>query len=142
MAKLESYIVFDGDCEAAFEFYAAVFGASPEFTRFHKIPADAGFKVFDTNKIMNVSLKIGDSALRGCDLPRPAKTPIERGTFSVLVNAESREQADQYFNALARDGTITMPMEDTFWGSYFGMVIDKFDIHWKVNFATSPSSPQ
>ena len=63
------------------------------------------------------------------------KAPITFGNnFSVSINADSKEEADNLFNGLSAGGTVIMPMEKTFWGAYFGMFTDKFGIHWMVNF--------
>ncbi|PTT73753.1 VOC family protein [Chryseobacterium sp. HMWF035] len=58
----------------------------------------------------------------------------EGNNFSISINAESRDEADKLFNALSEGGQVTMPMNPTFWGAYFGMFADKFGINWMVNF--------
>lgn len=58
--------------------------------------------------------------------------------FSLSINAESREEADKLFNGLSAGGKVIMPMDNTFWGAYFGMFTDKFGINWMVNFDEQP----
>ena len=54
--------------------------------------------------------------------------------FSISINAESKEEADKLFNNLSAGGMVMMPMNDTFWGAYFGMFTDKFAINWMINY--------
>ena len=54
--------------------------------------------------------------------------------FSLSINTESKEEADWLYNSLSAGGDLGMPMEDTFWGAYFGMLTDKFDVNWMVSF--------
>ena len=84
---------------------------------------------------MHVGLPIGNTILMGSDTGGDwAAKLIEGNNFSVSVNTESKEEADRIFNGLKAEGQITMPMENTFWGAYFGMLTDKFGIQWMVNF--------
>ena len=77
---------------------------------------------------------IGNSILMGSDT-HPRYGDVGFGdNFSVSINAESREEADKIFNGLSAGGKVEMPMNDTFWGSYFGMFKDKFGINWMVSF--------
>ena len=92
------------------------------------------------NKIMHVSLPISkETALMGSDTGGEWAPKITKGNnFSISINADSKEEADRLFNELSAGGKVTMPMEKTFWGSYFGMFTDKFDINWMVSFDEQP----
>ncbi|KAF2082898.1 VOC family protein [Flavobacterium sharifuzzamanii] len=131
------YLMFNGTCEAAFLFYKSVFGGDfPYIGRFKDAPAEEGEVLSEEalNRIMHVSLAIGSSVLMGSDThPRYGDVGIG-DNFSVSVHAESREEADKIFNGLSAGGKVEMPMNDTFWGSYFGMFKDKFGINWMVSF--------
>jgi PhnB protein len=65
-----------------------------------------------------------------------APTFVQGNNFSISLNTDSREEADHLFNGLSDGGQVTMPMENTFWGDYFGMFTDKFGINWMVSFPT------
>ncbi|MET3029227.1 VOC family protein [Flavobacterium sp. UW10123] len=131
------YLMFNGTCEAAFLFYKSVFGGDfPYIGKFKDAPAEEGEVLSEEaqNRIMHVSLPIGSSILMGSDT-HPRYGDVGFGdNFSVSVNAESREEADKIFNGLSAGGKVEMPMNDTFWGSYFGMFKDKFGINWMVSF--------
>lgn len=139
MLTVNSYITFNGNCEEAFLFYKSVFGGSfSYFGRFKEMPMPDGKTCppADAEKIMHVSLPISDeTALMGSDSFESfgAKT-IYENNFSLSINAESRAEADAIYLALSAGGKVIMPMEDAFWGGYFGTFIDKFGINWMVNF--------
>ena len=137
MKSINPYINFDGNCEEAFLFYQSIFGGEfPYIGRFSEMPADGEFKVPESaaNKIMHVSLPIGNSVLMGCDSCEGFGPPLQVGNnFSVSANADSDEEVDRVFNALAEGGSVNMPPNKTFWGSYFGMLTDKFGINWMVS---------
>jgi PhnB protein len=131
------YLMFNGTCEEAFLFYKSVFGGDfPYIGKFKDAPAEEGEVLSEEalNRVMHVSLPIGNSILMGSDT-HPRYGDVGFGdNFSVSINAESREDADKIFNGLSAGGKVEMPMDDTFWGSYFGMFKDKFGINWMVSF--------
>lgn len=138
MATTNIYLTFNGNCEEAFNFYKSVFGGDFNYIgRFGDMPETEEHKVAeaDKNKIMHVSLPIGQSILMGSDIGGEWASTFSLGTnFSISITAESKEEADTIFNALAEGGQITMPMNNTFWGDYFGMLVDKFGISWMMSF--------
>lgn len=85
---------------------------------------------------MHVSLPISrETMLMGSDVGGEWSSNFkERNNFSLSLNANSREEAEKLFNALSEGGMVKMPLEDTFWGAYFGMWTDKFGINWMVNY--------
>ncbi len=141
MAKqINPYMTFNGNCEDAFNYYKTVFGSEfASIGRFKDMPPMPGMS-FDEkagNLLMHVSLPINNSGcvLMGCDA-NPNMGQVKWGkNITLSVDAESREQADAYYTALADGGKAHMPMGDMFWGSYWGMCEDKFGVNWMVNFA-------
>ena len=138
MATTNTYLNFNGNCEEAFNFYKSVFGA--EFTyigRFGEMPPSEEHPVPETDKdkVMHVSLPIGTSVLMGSDCGGEWAPTFKQGNnFSVSISANTKEEADKLFNGLAQGGQITMPLADTFWGDYFGLLTDKFGINWMMSF--------
>lgn len=138
MATGNTYLNFKGNCEEAFDFHKSVF--ETEFTyigRFGEMPETDEFKVPEAlkNKVMHVSLPIGNTVLMGSDTDESWSPNFTQGNnFAVSIDAESKEEADKLFNELSEGGQITMKMEHTFWGAYFGMFTDKFGINWMVNY--------
>ncbi len=140
MASVNVYLTFNGNCEAAFNFYKSVFGGEfPYLGRFKDMPPQPGGKEMsaeDGEKIMHVSLPISkETMLMGSDTGGEWSSSFKQGNnFSISVNADTKEEADKIFNALAQGGQITMPLNNTFWGDYFGMLTDQFGINWMMSF--------
>ena len=136
MMTISTYLTFGGDCRAAFEFYRSVFGG--EFTvmqTFGDGPPDMGVPEQDRGLIMHVSLPIGAGVLMGSDAVAAfSPAPVTGTNFSLSVAPDSREQADSLLAQLSAGGTVTMPLQDMFWGSYFGSCTDKFGISWQINY--------
>jgi len=137
MATINPYINFNGNAEEAFTFYQSVFGG--EFTtvaRFKDIE-NPGFEVssVDADKIMHIGLPIGGNILMGNDVPEfMGRTNENENRSKISINCESKEEADKLFNGLSVGGTVEVPMNDSPWGSYFGMFRDKYGIEWMVDF--------
>ena len=137
MATINPYLNFPGTTEEAFNFYKSVFGG--EFTvlqRFKDTPQADQVPANEQDKIMHVSLPIGSgNVLMASDNLESMGRPQTAGNnFSISVNADSEAEADKLFNGLAAGGKVTMPLQKTFWGAYFGMLTDKFGIQWMVNY--------
>lgn len=139
MATVNVYLTFDGNCEEAFNFYKSVFGGDFAYIgRFGDMPPQEGMPPLSDdvkNRIMHVSLPISEETmLMGSD-SMPGMHDLKQGNnFSLSINANSREEAEKLFNELSAGGNVTMPLEDTFWGAFFGMWTDKFGINWMVNY--------
>ncbi|OUC15764.1 MAG: VOC family protein [Alkalinema sp. CACIAM 70d] len=140
MATVNVYLTFDGNCKQAFEFYKSVFGGDFPFIGFFKdMPPQEGMPPMsaeDGDKVMHVSLPISkETMLLGSDTGGEWSAHFKQGNnFSVSINTDSTAEADKLFNGLSAGGQVTMPMANTFWGSYFGMFTDKFGINWMVSF--------
>lgn len=141
MARINVYLNFEGNCLEAFEFYKSVFGGEfPYVGKFSDMPPSEEYPVSeaDKNKIMHISLPISqETVLMGSDVigGNCAGGKFVKGNnIQLSVNAGSREEAEKLFNGLSAGGEVTMPLQDTFWGAYFGMWTDKFGISWMVNY--------
>lgn len=138
MATTNTYLNFNGNCEEAFTFYKSVFGGDFNYIgRFNEMPPQEGNTMSeeDGNKIMHVSLPIGTSILMGSDTGGEwASSYVQGNNFSISITANSKEEADQLFGGLAESGNVTMALAKTFWGDYFGMLVDKFGINWMMSF--------
>lgn len=137
MPSINPHINFNGNAEEAFTFYKSVFGGTfAKIIRFKDL-ASAEFPVSDNeaNKIMHISLPIGNSILMANDVPEIlGQTNENENRSKIVINAESKEEADKLFNGLSVGGQIEMPISDSLWDSYFGMFRDKYGIEWMVEF--------
>ncbi len=130
--KLNPYLAFDGRCREAFEFYENVLGGHIAFIQTigesplaSTMPAGAG------DRIMHVTLQIGNQVLQGADAP-PGQFTMPAG-FSVALHFDDAAEGDRVFSALAQKGTVQMPFQTTFWAKGFGTLIDQFGTPWIVN---------
>src|SRR4030095_9121957 len=139
MTTVNVYLTFNGNCEQAFNFYKSVFGGEfPYLGRYKDMPAQDGNKIDSKNaeKIMHVSLPISkETVLMGSDTGGEWARDFKQGNnFSISITTDTKAEADRLFNGLSSDGKVTMPMNKTFWGDYFGMFGDKFGINWMISF--------
>ena len=82
----------------------------------------------------------GKSGEGGSQCPEFAADTIVGNNITLSINAESKAQADDYFLRLSEGGKVKMSMDKTFWGSYFGLCTDKYDINWMISFAQEKES--
>ncbi len=139
MTTINIYLNFEGNCETAFNFYKSVFGGEFAFLgRFSEMPPTDGMEVPAEmkDKIMHVSLPIGGgTVLMGSDTGGDWAPDFKQGNnFSISVSTDSKDETNRLFAELSKDGTVTMPLQDTFWGDYFGMCTDQFGINWMFSF--------
>lgn len=134
MASINVYLHFDGRCEAAFGFYRSVLGG--EFTtlsRFGDLPPGSPMHGAQPEHILHVSLPVGGSVLQGSDRPSGMGSSTVGDNYNIVLNLDSRAETDRVWAALGEGGRVRMPLADTFWGAYFGMLTDRFGIHWMLN---------
>ena len=138
--KVHPYLNFNGNAQEAFELYKTVFGGEymanmkmKDMPDGDKIPKEA------QNYIMHICLPIGeDTLLMASDCVESMGQKLTLGNQSyVMLCPDSRAEADRLFKGLSEGGKIEMPMDDMFWGDYFGSFRDRFGIQWMINF-TNP----
>ncbi|TLY35089.1 MAG: VOC family protein [Nitrospirae bacterium] len=130
--KLNSYLFFNGQCEAAFKFYEKCLGGKIEAMLTHEgTPAEQDVPSEWRKKILHARLTVGDQALMGSDAP-PERYDKPQG-FSVSLNVDKPAEAERIFRALSENGKVQMPLERTFWAVRFGMCVDRFGTPWMVN---------
>ena len=142
MAQINPHFNFNGNAEEAFNFYKSVFGGEfSKIIRFKDIASD-NFPVaaHEANKIMHIALPIGSSSLMANDVPEMmGKTNENENRSKIVVNAQSKEEADKLFTGLSVSGQIEMPISESPWACYFGMFRDKYGIEWMIEF--DPNNP-
>jgi PhnB protein len=130
--KLNTYLMFNGNCEAAFKFYERCLGGKITMMLNHgAAPSSEHIPADWHNKIMHARMEIGDNWLMGSDSP-PEYYEKTQGFFAQLEIADPAE-AERVFRELSENGTIKMPFAQTFWAYRFGMLVDQFGTPWMVN---------
>ena len=137
MKNVEPYLIFNGNCEEAFTFYESVFGVKIKFiSRYKDLPETekAGVSEYDMNRIVHALLPISEKVyLMGSDSPTNWKTTFG-DNVSLTLNVENEAEAKHLFEKLSENGTVTMPLQKTFWAELYAMFTDKFGIHWMINY--------
>jgi PhnB protein len=131
---VQPYLMFDGRCEEAIEFYRRAVGAETTMLmRFKDSPEPAPPGMVppgSENKVMHAAMKIGDSVVMATDGGCQQKAAFEG--FSLTLTVPTEAEADRRFNALADGGQVRMPLAKTFFSPRFGMLQDKFGVGWMV----------
>jgi PhnB protein len=130
--QLNPYLTFNGQCEAAFKFYEQCLGGKIIAMMTHAgTPAEQHVPAEWRNKIMHARLTVNDEVLMGSDAP-PDHYQQPKG-ISVALQIKNAADAERTFHALAENGTVQMPIQETFWATRFGMLVDQFGIPWMIN---------
>ena len=136
--QIQPYLMFEGRCEEAIEFYKKALGAKPEMMMRYKEspepPPPGCIPPGSENKIMHASLRIEDAVVMASDGMCSGKPNFSGVTLSI--NVKKSADADRYFNGLAEGGKVNMPLAKTFWSPRFGMVQDRFGVSWMINAET------
>lgn len=143
MKRVSTYLNFKNQTEAAFNFYKEVFrsefgGAGVH--RFGDLPPSPDMPPIaesDKNLIMHIELPIpGGHVLMGTDAPESMGFTVHFGNnMYINLETDSREEADRLFNELSAGGIVQQPMQDMFWGAYYGSCTDRFGMQWMFNYA-------
>jgi PhnB protein len=129
---LNPQLSFNGQCEAAFKLYEQCLGGKITFMlTYGNSPMKDQVPPEWHNKIAHATLTIGNDSVAGSD-PPPAQYEQPKG-FCMQLNLNDPERGERIFQTLAENGTVQMPMQETFWAVRFGVVVDRFGIPWAVN---------
>ena len=148
MASVSTYLNFERDTEAAFNFYKSVFKGEffgQGIMRMGDIPPQEGMPPLseaDKKLVMHVELRIlgGVHAIMGTDAPDTMGFKLNKGNnVSINLQPDTRKETERLFKALSQGGQVTMELQDMFWGDYFGSCTDKFGINWMFNCAEKKS---
>jgi PhnB protein len=146
MKAVNPYLNFNGNAEEAFNHYKSIFGGEFQMLmRFKDVPPGVEMDgcvdmqgketpANEENYIMHIALMVGNSVLMASDVPASMGQVKFGNSVTLSVSVESREDADRVFAGLAEGGNPQMPMDDMFWGAYYGMLTDKFGINWMVSY--------
>jgi len=143
--RVTTYLNFPGNTEEAFLFYRSVFrsefsGAGIQrFSQAPQAPDQPPMGEDLKSLVLHVELPIlGGHLLMATDAPKEMGFTVTPGNnMHISLEPESREEADRLFNELSEGGQVSMPLQDMFWGAYFGSFTDRFGVNWMVNFKTS-----
>ena len=129
--QVQPYVFFDGRCDEALEFYKNAIGAKVGMLmRFKDAPDQSMISPGSHDKVMHAQFQVGDTQVLASD-GRNTGQPKFAG-FALAISANSEADADRMFAALGEGGQVTMPLAKTFFARRFGMLSDKFGVHWMI----------
>ncbi|HET8854879.1 MAG TPA: VOC family protein [Salinimicrobium sp.] len=136
MAKIHTYLNFEGNTEEAFNFYKSVFGG--EFSHLQRVrdtPEADKVSEAEQDKIMHIALPIESNLLMATDILESYGMKIKQGNnMYVSIEAESEEEARRIFSELSQGGNIEMELKEMFWGDLFASFTDRYGINWMLNY--------
>jgi PhnB protein len=131
MKFINPYLNFDGNTREAMSFYAGILGAELEIQSFGDVGMAEKPEMKDLT--MHASLRKGDVIIMASDT-MPGMPFVPGNNVWININCESDEEIERLFQAFGEGGTVVMPVADQFWGAKFGMLKDRYGIHWMFNF--------
>ena len=129
--NLSPFLLFEGNCAEAMQFYQSCLGGELEVTLLRDTPMKDQMPAEHHAKIVHARLNVGDKVLMGSDAP-PGRFEGAKG-ISVILGVDQAAEAERVFKALSENGAVSMPIAETFWALRFGMLTDQFGIPWMVN---------
>lgn len=133
MAGITPHLVFPGNCEEALQYYQEKFsGKILHIERYKGSPMEAQVSEAHLEKVLHARFQFGDNMIMAADA-MPGKEMTYGDNISLALEVPDVKLAETYFNHLAADGTVTFPLQKTFWGATFGSVKDKYQVHWMFN---------
>jgi PhnB protein len=136
MKQILPHLHFNGNCRAAMEFYKQSTGAELFILPYSDAPGEPAWVTPESRDlIMHSALKRGETLFLMAADNMPGSPFNEGNNISVVIECDSLEEIDAFFAALSTGGEVTMPLQNTFWNARFGMLKDKFGVHWMLNYA-------
>lgn len=138
MQEITNYLNFDGNCGEAMKFYSKCLDGELFMMPFSQFPEQCGEMPKEAGeRVMHARLTKGSAVIMASDTP--PGMPLHQGNnFSLSITCDSVEEADRLFAALGENGKVVMPMQDMFWGDYWGMCTDQFGINWMFSYQKTP----
>jgi len=132
----ELFLSFDGQCDAAFEFYARALGGTVgALFRWGNSPMAAEAPEGWAAKVLHGSVSFGGWTIAGADVPM---CQALQG-FSILLNVDAPEDATRAFDALSENATVIISLQETFWSARYGKLVDQFGVAWEINCQQEPA---
>jgi PhnB protein len=129
--QVQPYVFFDGRCAEALDFYKKAIGASVNMVmRWKDSPDQSMTTPTNADKVMHAQFNVGDTTIMASD-GRNSGQPKFEG-FALTIGVKTEAEADKLFSALGEGGSVTMPLGKTFFSPRFGMLSDKFGVHWMI----------
>jgi PhnB protein len=131
MKTIDPYLIFNGNCRQAMEFYANCLGGDLNIQTYAQSPGEHPDAVKD--KIMHAKLTKGQIVIMASD-PHDGSPVTQGNSFFLNLNCDSLEEIERVFKSVGKNGKVLLPLQDMFWGARFGMLTDQFGVNWMFSF--------
>lgn len=128
--EIQPYLFFEGRCDEALEFYKSALGAQVVMLMRYKEGPEGMCQPGLEEKVMHSAFTINGGTVLASDGMANGQPKFEG--FSLSLSARDEAEAEKWFNALADGGNVMQPLIKTFFSPSFGMVSDRFGVHWMV----------
>jgi PhnB protein len=129
--QVQPYLFFDGRCDEALEFYKKTIGADVKMVMRWKDSPDKNMCTpGNADKVMHAQFQVGETTIMTSDGRNTGRPKFDG--FALSIAAKDEAEADKMFAALGDGGQVTMPLGKTFFSPRFGMLADKFGVHWMI----------
>lgn len=137
MKTIYPYLNLNGTTEEAFNFYKSVFGGEfSSMMRYGEMPDAEKVPEKERNRIMHMSLPLGNSSLMGSDILESMGQKVTMGNgIYLMISPESEAEAHRLFKGLSAGGKVEMALEKMFWGDLYGTFTDKFGVQWMIDYS-------
>ena len=132
MKIINPYLIFDGNCRQAMEFYKKCLGGVLYLSTYAEAPGVSNLPPKCKNWIIHARLTIKTQVLMASDT-HPGVSIKQGNNFFVSINCENIKEIEKLFKALSQKGKVEMPLQETFFAVRFGMLTDQFGIKWMLN---------
>jgi PhnB protein len=133
MIAIEPYLNFGGNAKEALAFYEKALGGKVTFSQtFGESPGGDKMPPEYKDRLMHANFKKGDLKFMASDGP-PGYENKQGNNVTLALHGDSIDELEKAFTGLSEGGTVTMPLQETFWAERFGMLIDKYGVNWMVN---------
>jgi PhnB protein len=130
--QVQPYLIFEGRCEKALEFYGSALGAEvTTLMRFRESPYPGTGPPAAEVKVMHANFRIGNTAMMASD--GSGKRPPGFQGFSLSLSSANEPEAERLFTALSGGRQVKMPLAGTFWSPLVGTVVDRFGVSWMIH---------
>lgn len=132
---LNPYLIFNGSCKEAMEFYQSILSGKLSMQTY----AESGMPTSEEDKNKIIHARLDNDTLTFMASDDNKKSPVQMGNnIHMSIVGSDETLLTTYFNKLSVGGKVDMPLAKQFWGDTFGMLTDKFGLHWMVNIASAP----
>jgi PhnB protein len=129
MIRLMPYLLFDGRCRQAMEFYQSCLGGDLTLTKVKDSPAKDQMSAAQQDKVLNAQLRAGQWEISASDWLALDETPVRGNTVCMFLSGGSFQDLKTVFDKLSQGATVTNPLKETFFGVY-GALNDKYGVRW------------